>query len=173
MTVIIVLASALLVGAMILVYAGGRVMKHLYRNDNKASAARLDAIDSRRRPLLYILEDRQPVGCEDTLKYAKWMERAKANGEAVVGVSDVNRLRISTIFIGHDMSIQLFDSPPVVFESLVQGADREDSHVLTRYRYCFWEEAERGHKAIVEQAHLDDTAFADYQWQPEEASSAP
>ncbi len=96
----------------------------------------------------YVLNARgTPVRCDDVLVWAKWLGaseklRTVANKETPGG-------RVSTIFIGLDMNLVRLSgpaTPPLLWETRVMSGpllgDQE--------RYCTREEAEAGHKRMVE-----------------------
>jgi hypothetical protein len=88
----------------------------------------------------YILDGHNVVET-DLMTWAIWFwknERHVANEK----ISDV---RISTVFRGLDHSSG--DGPPLLFETMVFGGSLDQE----MDRYTTWEEAEIGHKAMVEQ----------------------
>jgi hypothetical protein len=87
----------------------------------------------------YILDGHKPVPAA-TLVWAKWFEgRSRHVAQEMIG--DV---RISTVFLGLDHSFG--NGPPLLFETMVFGGplDQESD------RYETWDEAEAGHRAMVE-----------------------
>ena len=92
----------------------------------------------------YILQDGEPVAV-DLTAWASWFETADRHvaRETVRGFYDV-----STVFLGLDH--QFGDGPPILFETMVFGGDHEEVGSYTQ-RYSTWDEAEAGHKRVVEQ----------------------
>lgn len=91
----------------------------------------------------YTLEGRTPVRCDDVIKWAEWFEKADRH----VAKEIVGEATISTVFLGID---HRWNGPkPVLFETIVFGGplDQEQVH------YCTWDEAEAGHKKMVERVH--------------------
>lgn len=88
----------------------------------------------------YILDGHKAVPCNDYFKWGEWHRTAdrKVKRE-MVGESDV-----STVFLGLDHSYG--DGPPVLFETLVFDGPLD----MEMDRYETWEEAEKGHAAMVE-----------------------
>jgi hypothetical protein len=88
----------------------------------------------------YILEGRIPVQCDDVLEWGKWYRTA----ERVVAQESVGEAIISTVFLGFDHGWG--DLKPIVFQTMVFGGLLDQEHE----RYYTWEEAEAGHKKMVE-----------------------
>lgn len=89
----------------------------------------------------YILDDQRKVTTvEDVLEWARWFEKA----DRKVARDEVNGVEVSTVFLGTDHS---FGRPggPVLFETMVFGGELDQE----QERYRTWEEAERGHAAMV------------------------
>jgi hypothetical protein len=97
----------------------------------------------------YILDGHTPVPTYELMVWANWYQTAERH----VGNTRIGRIRISTVFLSIDHG---FDSnqPPVLFETMVFGGGVLNEAML---RYCTWEEAEAGHKDMVEcvQAMVD------------------
>lgn len=92
----------------------------------------------------YVLVDKKPVVEPNLLKWGQFM-----NGDTHVAEEVVGGYRVSTVFLGLDHGWG--DSDPILFETMVfqeQGRGRADDELTERY--CTWEEAEEGHKKIVE-----------------------
>jgi len=89
----------------------------------------------------YILEGKQAIPCDDLLKWGKWYEKADRK---VAKTSTVNG-DVSTVFLGLDHRFG-DDGPPLIFETLVFGGPMDQE----MDRYSTWEEAEKGHQAMVE-----------------------
>lgn len=88
----------------------------------------------------WILEGKQPKQVE-LLEWASWFETAKRH----VADETIGKSRVSTVFLGVDHNYSE-DGPPLIFETLVFGGDLDEE----MDRYSTWEEAEAGHKAMVE-----------------------
>lgn len=96
----------------------------------------------------YILdEDRQPIPVDDGLTWGKWFETADRR----VAQDYVGDKYVSTVFLG--INHQFGDGPPLIFETMAFGKDWGDE--LGQERYSTWEEAEAGHKAMVERIKED------------------
>lgn len=86
-------------------------------------------------------DDHQPVGV-GLLEWAKWFE----NGPRTVARTEIgDAVSVSTVFLGLDHSFGS-NGPPILFESLVFGGPKDGA----MERYSTWEEAEKGHAAMVE-----------------------
>lgn len=102
-------------------------------------------LDENNKPVL--VEDHTTV--EGILRWAQWM------GEADHHVADtqIGNARVSTVFIGHDMSLHLDEyfpemkkEPPLLWETMVFGGPYD----LGQNRYASYEEAKKGHAKIVQ-----------------------
>ena len=89
----------------------------------------------------YILdENKKPVKVDDLLTWGEWFEKADRR----VALDIIGESKVSTVFLGLDHAF-FDDTKPVLFETLVFGGPLKDE----MERYCTWEEAEAGHKAMV------------------------
>lgn len=90
----------------------------------------------------YIMPDDScvPVPCDDLLEWARSMEKRRHVGDD----GPTPGVRVSTVFLGIDHSFG-DDGPPVLFETMIFGGPHNEE----QWRYCTWDEAERGHKAAV------------------------
>ncbi len=90
----------------------------------------------------FILEGHTAVPCEDLMEWGRWYED---NRPALrVGDDDVNGVRVSTVFLGLDHSFG--EGLPLLFETMIF----KGPHDGWQDRYTTWEEAELGHKRIVQ-----------------------
>lgn len=98
----------------------------------------------------YILAGKTPVPCSDLMRWGEWMEKNSRQ----VALSHLSTCRVSTVFLGLDHAFG--GGPPILFETMVFGTI--ENHELDEYcvRYSTWEEAEEGHKRIVESARQID-----------------
>ncbi len=89
----------------------------------------------------YILDGHKPVIENDLMKWGAWFETADRR---VVKTTLSKDVEVSTVFLGLDHSFG--KGPPILFETMVFGGkfDQEMD------RYSTWEEAEKGHKQMVE-----------------------
>lgn len=94
------------------------------------------------RSRYFILEDRQAIPAA-VMTWAIWLERSD-NGR-IVAKTQVGDSEISTVFLGLDHQF-IVGGPPLIFETMVFGGllDGEEE------RYSTWEQAEAGHKDVVE-----------------------
>ena len=92
----------------------------------------------------YTLKGKTPIPVDDILKWAKSFE----NQDRRVAKTMIGKVRVSTVFLGIDYSFG--EGPPLLFETMVFGGalDQEED------RYCTWEQAETGHKKMVEKVKL-------------------
>lgn len=66
--------------------------------------------------------------------------------ERVVGKDKVGDTEISTVFLGLDHRMLPMQGDPVVFETMTFSDTLDEQCV----RYCTWDEAEKGHKEMVD-----------------------
>lgn len=89
----------------------------------------------------YILNGKEPVECDDTIEWGKWFGEGS---NRIVKQETVNDSFVSTIFMGLDHAFN--GGVPVLFETIVFNG----KHDQYSERYYDWDEAEAGHKRIVE-----------------------
>lgn len=89
----------------------------------------------------YILEGHKPVKT-DLIAWANWFSTAERHVEDEM-IGDV---RVSTVFLGLDHSFG--SGRPLLFETMVFGGPLDQEMA----RYTTWEEAEEGHKIMVDRA---------------------
>jgi hypothetical protein len=77
----------------------------------------------------------------DLMTWAKWMESRQ---NMHLGDDTIEGVRISTVFLGLYHSFG--GNVPVLWETMVFGGDLDQE----QERYSSWQEAERGHKEMVE-----------------------
>lgn len=91
----------------------------------------------------YILKDHEPVAV-NMWEWSDWLnlpfEATRRVAKTVVGEAEV-----STVFLGVDHN-WLGSGPPILFETMIFGG-KGDEH---QWRYSTWEQAEAGHKAVVD-----------------------
>ena len=94
----------------------------------------------------YILDDdNRPVEV-DQLQWAKFFEDV---GNRIVDYTQItSEVYVSTVFLGLDHRHRRLhgDGPPILFETMVFGADGDDSWSR---RYSSWDDAATGHQVIV------------------------
>ena len=96
------------------------------------------------RQTYYKLEGHKPIPCnfDDPDYMGIWKDEIRR-----VGLDEWMGIKISTVFlvINHNWG----DGPPVLFETMIFGGPLDE----TIERYCTWEEAEEGHKRLVQKVH--------------------
>ncbi|MEQ1636687.1 MAG: hypothetical protein ABL903_08335 [Methylococcales bacterium] len=100
---------------------------------------------------LYILDGHTPVACKDALTFGKWFEKAERHVAKTV-ISDAT---ISTVFLGVDHNF--FGGKPLLFEAMIFGG----AHNQEMRRCSTWEEAEKMHEAMCEQASTPNAELYD------------
>ena len=90
----------------------------------------------------YILEGHKPVTA-DLMTWAKWFEKANRHVAKTQITDDIS---VSTVFLGLDH--QFGEGPPLLFETMIFGGEFDED----MDRYETWEQAEEGHKRMVEKA---------------------
>lgn len=88
----------------------------------------------------YTLDGHDAVPCEDIIEWGRWFEKANRT----VARTKVGEVEVSTVFLGVDHSFG-YGPGPILFETMVFGGDWENE----MDRYATWEDAERGHAAMV------------------------
>ena len=85
----------------------------------------------------WILVDREPVKCT-LLEWGAWFE----TNERIIEHTDIDDVRISTVFLGIDHSFS-FDpgGPPILFETMIFGGD----HDQYQTRCATYDEAKKMH----------------------------
>jgi hypothetical protein len=100
----------------------------------------------------YILLDGKPCllggGMEDLVGWAMWLETSK--GERILGHTQVGRVFVSTVFLGLDHNLS-GDGPPVLWETMVFGADEDPDWRRFQRRYSSQEAAIEGHRQAVDE----------------------
>ena len=91
----------------------------------------------------YILEEHTPIACSDIVKWALWFETADRR----VALDTVSGIKVSTVFLGIDHNYGYSDRP-ILFETMCLT---EIDWLDMQLRYATWEEAEIGHKLVIEQ----------------------
>lgn len=88
----------------------------------------------------YILEGKTPVVCYDSIKWSDWFKN-----NIKIAETKIDNVGVSTIFLGLDHNHSGY-GPPILFETMIFGGkfDQECE------RYSTYEEAEKGHQAMVE-----------------------
>lgn len=108
----------------------------------------------------YILVGQTPVPEPDLLTWARWFEERDNRRVALTRVFDI--AEVSTVFLGLDHGHARFfpglqDAPPVLFESMIfwDGECGEECD-----RCSTWAQAERMHRAMVEEARSPRSVWA-------------
>jgi hypothetical protein len=102
----------------------------------------------------YILRGHVPVLCTDLLTWARWLE----NTNRIVSQDRIGDVFISTVFLGVDHNF--YGGDPLLFETMVfdegdkvelfNGIKTPDSIDEYTQRYSTWDQAEEGHKQIMQ-----------------------
>ncbi len=114
----------------------------------------------------YILNGKTPVPCRDIYRWGKWFESADRH----VAKEMVGHIMVSTVFLGLDHR-HFGEGPPILFETMafdqsqttpIVELERPDGTICKMgghhpevegcsARYCTWDEAEAGHRKVVNQ----------------------
>jgi hypothetical protein len=92
---------------------------------------------------LYILEGHDLKEVDDILEWGRWLEDHK--DDCRVAFDTIYDVGVSTVFLGSDRRLS-DDGPPLLFETTVFGSPLDKYTV----RYSTWEEAEAGHKQVID-----------------------
>jgi len=98
----------------------------------------------------YILINKKPIQETDLMKWAEWYE--KSNKERIVKQEDIDKVRISTVFLGIDYSF-LFKEPPLLFETMIFGGKLNQK----QDRYSTWDEAIEGHEKMKKRVEKEQS----------------
>jgi len=96
----------------------------------------------------YILDGHKAIPV-DFMTWARWFENIKDRHVADEKVGDV---RVSTVFLGLDHALGA-NEPPMIFETMVFGGELD----MEMERYSTWEQAEIGHRNMVERVKTGGT----------------
>lgn len=98
----------------------------------------------------FILDGHDPVAVESWEQWSEWMtehkyapRRAGRADDCRVARTEIDGVRVSTVFLGIDHGYDTGE--PILFETMVFGGELDQE----QERYCTWDEAERGHEAMV------------------------
>lgn len=109
------------------------------------------------RPVRWILDEHhKPVPLGDEQAWKAWMEsRNQRVSYSLLNLRteprpgnkllDFEKIIVSTLFVGKDNS-NVPGAPPQIFETMVIGGP----HRSESWRWSTWEEAERGHRIVVD-----------------------
>jgi hypothetical protein len=103
----------------------------------------------------YILIGHEIRECS-LMEWARWWELCHTPDGDVhrrVGSSTIGDVWVSTVFLGIDHSFSFDPVKPVLFETMC-FSEKGDWSDFNMRRYCTWNEAEEGHKQIVEALEL-------------------
>lgn len=90
----------------------------------------------------YILDEHgNPVPCDDVITWAKWFEQKDSRR---VAETDVNGVRVSTVFLGIDHDFGDMGAP-VLWETMIFGGP----HDQYQARYTSHDAAKAGHELAV------------------------
>ena len=92
-----------------------------------------------------LTEGKRTVPATDLLEWAEWYETTDRR----VAVTNIGDVRVSTVFLGTDHNWG--QGPPLLFETMIFGGPLDEECE----RYSTWEQAEAGHKCMVERANVD------------------
>jgi hypothetical protein len=98
----------------------------------------------------YKLAGKNVIETNDMLDWAKWME----TGNWIVKQETLKDSRISTVFLGLDHSF--CGGVPLLFETMVFGGKLDQE----MDRYSTYEQAEKGHQAMVERVKFESLGQA-------------
>lgn len=85
----------------------------------------------------WILNDKHELVKATLMEWGRWFELAS---NRVVEQTDIDKVRISTMFLGIDHSFGC-GGPPIVYETMIFGGE----HDQYQDRCCTWDEAKKMH----------------------------
>jgi len=99
----------------------------------------------------YIIDGKTPIATNDINEYANFMGKF---AKRIVEQTELpNDVRVSTVFI--ILSCGYKDGLPLLFETKIFGG-KYDEHVE---RYTTWEQAQAGHKMVLDMIFADHLIF--------------
>jgi hypothetical protein len=94
--------------------------------------------------MLYTLDEKTPVACNNGPEWQEWIE--KSGDRRIAAQDDIGDFLVSTVFQGVDPIVP--DSPtPLLFETMIYDGD--GSVVGNSGLYPTWEMAQAGHRRAV------------------------
>ena len=96
----------------------------------------------------YILGKNHELIETDLMTWATFFE---VNSNRRVALDKIGDVSLSTVFLG--INHNFGDGEPLLFETMIFGGERNDE----QWRWHTWEEAEQGHKKILEELNRADT----------------
>ena len=97
--------------------------------------------------MFYKLDENKKVVPSSLEDFSTFMEVSLPTNYRHVGDDTIDGKRISTVFIGLCVDINLTSRLPNVFETMVFD---ENEHGIYQRRYPTWEEAELGHQRALQ-----------------------
>lgn len=88
----------------------------------------------------YILKNKKAVPVDDIIEWGRMFHKQ----DRIVAKDTVNGVDISTVFLG--FNYQYREGEPLIFETMIFGGKLDQE----MDRYSTWEEAEAGHKIMIE-----------------------
>ncbi len=92
----------------------------------------------------YVLKGKKAVPCDDMDEWANMLKGSDRTVAKTIIEGGKKDIRVSTVFLGLDSSFE--QGPPLIFETMVFDGELDGE----MDRYTTWEEAEEGHKKMVE-----------------------
>lgn len=91
----------------------------------------------------YMLVNGKIVGTDDVIEWGRWFENIE---NRIVEQTEIDGVRVSTIFLGIDHSFNFGKRKALLCETMVFGGDHDDY----QERYATLGEAKQRHAAIVD-----------------------
>ncbi len=104
------------------------------------------------RPMYWVLRGHKAVPAKDVIEWGVFFEEIanRRVAEDFIRQPEQDPVRVSTVFIGMDHNF-FSEGPPLLFESMVFGGPLDE----TLYRYATWDEAEAGHRMLIDEAVVE------------------
>ena len=93
----------------------------------------------------YILKGKEVIPCLDLTEWGRWMRNFKNRR---IAIDMIEGIMVSTVFLGLDHDFLDQHSIQLIFETMTN--DKTFDKWGDQRRYFTWDEAEEGHKKIVE-----------------------
>lgn len=102
--------------------------------------------------LMYKLNDDKTTSGLSVEEYIEYIEKRDVKvhyDNCIVGVNDIEDIRVSTVFTEVALYDLHFQDPPDLFETSVQGQHGE-KFISMKFRYKTWQDALEAHEKIVD-----------------------
>lgn len=97
--------------------------------------------------MFYKLDEDKNVILTDIIDWANFIEGGASENYKTVGKDKINKLIISTVFLGLCHNYSQFPGRPIVFKTMIFKGKKALGY---QERYSTWQQAEEGHQRAIE-----------------------